>query len=286
MAYTVDAAFNEFYDAINLSGDHRSTANARKDSLISLLSGKFDVLEAFGTGSIPRFTALKARADVDIMVALHYGKHIQGKAPTQVLQDVRDALAYRTTVRKNGQAVTLYYDTWPNVDVVPVARAQDSAGNITHYEVPNANTGSWIKSRPKQHSNDIEAKATECGANFRRIIKMIKWWNQSHGDYLQSYHIEVLALKIFLGKSDNTSWEVHRFFDKSRPLLTSSLWHDMSTVDEYLSYNDRQEVLKRLSSAITKSKEAWYCTYGSNSDHKGAIALWRHIFGEKFPLYG
>src|SRR5688572_2190486 len=125
MAYTVEAAFNEFYDAINLSGDHRSTANARKDALISLLSGKFDVLEAFGTGSIPRFTALKGRADVDVMVALHYGKHIKGKTPTQVLQDVREALAYKTTVRKNGQAVTLYYDTWPNVDVVPVARVQD-----------------------------------------------------------------------------------------------------------------------------------------------------------------
>lgn len=156
MAYTVLTAFDVFYDTINLAGDHREVANARKDRVVSLLSNHFEILDAFGTGSIPRFTALKADSDLDVMVVLHYGKHIQNRTPTDVLQNVRDALSeHRNQVRKNGQAVTLYYNTWPNVDIVPVSRSIDSSGNVTHYNVPDSNTGTWIESTPKTHTSDI-----------------------------------------------------------------------------------------------------------------------------------
>jgi hypothetical protein len=93
MAYTVDAFFNAFYDQINLSGDHRETANTRRNRIVELLKKDFEILEAFGTGSIPKFTALKDRADLDVMVALHYGKHIKDKQPSTVLQNVRDSLS-------------------------------------------------------------------------------------------------------------------------------------------------------------------------------------------------
>jgi hypothetical protein len=38
-----------FYDRINLSGDHRQTANTRKDDVVARLKTKFDVLDAFAT---------------------------------------------------------------------------------------------------------------------------------------------------------------------------------------------------------------------------------------------
>jgi hypothetical protein len=287
MAYTVESSFNQFFDAINLSGDHRETANARKDKIISILGNTFSILEAFPSGSIPKYTALKDHADLDVIVALHYSKHIKGKSPKDVLQSVQDCLAeYKTNVRKNGQAVTLYYKTWPNVDVVPVSRYEDNNGNITHYNVPDSNTGVWIPSRPKNHANAIETKSSECGTNFRRIIKMIKWWNRCHSNYLQSYHIEVLALKVFDGNLDDTPWHVFQFFEKARALLQSSLFYDLGYVDDYLSYSDRQEVIMRLDTAISKSGNAWHCTYDKNSDHKTAIQIWRQIFGERFPTYG
>jgi tRNA nucleotidyltransferase (CCA-adding enzyme) len=121
MAYTVDASFNSFYDQINLGGDHREIANKRRDRIVELLRNDFEILEAFGTGSIPKSTALKGHADLDVMVVLHYGKHVKDKLPAIVLQNVRDSLSeYRTGVRSTGQAVTLGYDSWPNVDIVPM----------------------------------------------------------------------------------------------------------------------------------------------------------------------
>lgn len=287
MAYTVDASFNSFYDQINLSGDHREIANKRRDRIVELLKKDFEILDAFGTGSIPKFTALKGHADLDVMVVLHYGKHIKDKLPGTVLQNVRDSLSeYRTGVRSNGQAVTLGYDSWPNVDIVPVSRVVDDKGNVTQYEVPNSNTQNWMPSRPKKHANTIEARWTDCGQNFRRIIKMIKHWNRIHGEYLTSYHIEVLALNIFWSNLDDLPWNIHTFFDKARGLVGSSLWYEVNYADAYLTQANRQEAIKRLETATSKSLTAWHSTYGTNYDSETAIKTWKQIFGDKFPAYG
>jgi hypothetical protein len=287
MALTVAAAFDGFYETINLSGDHRETANARKDRVVRLLEKHFDIIESFATGSIPRFTALKGKSDVDVMVALHYSRHIHDKTPTAVLQSVRDALSeYRTGARKNGQAVTLYYDTWPNVDIVPVSRVVNANDEVTHYSVPNSNTDSWIKSRPKSHAANIERKASQCGANFRRITKMIKHWNLVHSDLLQSYHIEVLAWTVFDRNLDDTPWEVFQFLDNARRLLQNRIWYESGYVDEYLSTRDRQEILTRVDTAAERARYAWHATYGSNNNHNLAITTWKQIFGDAFPSYG
>jgi hypothetical protein len=287
MPYTVAVSFDRFYENINLAGKHRETANTRLDDIVATLSKSFDILEAFSTGSIPKYTALKHHADLDVMVVLHYGKHIQNKTPTQVLQFIRDSLSqWRTGARRNGQAVTLHYKTWPNVDIVPVCEVTHADGSFSHYNVPDSNTDSWIKSRPKSFASAIEAKSVECGKYFRRIIKMIKHWNRFHGDFLSSYHIEVLAMKVFSGYLVDMSWDIFQFFVEARKLLVSFLWHDTGFVDDYLSWNDRQEVLKRFDKAIEKSRMAWYKTCGSNYDDKGAIELWQQLFGKEFPNYG
>jgi hypothetical protein len=287
MPYTVAVSFDRFYENINLAGKHRETANTRRDDIVATLSKSFDILEAFSTGSIPKYTALKQHADLDVIVVLHYGKHIQNKTPAQVLQSVRDALAeWRTGARRNGQAVTLHYKTWPNVDIVPVCEVTYADGSFSHYNVPDSNTNNWIKSRPKSFALTIEAKSTECGKYFRRIIKMIKHWNRFHGDFLSSYHIEVLAMKVFNGYLGDMPWNVFLFFLEARKLLVGILWYDTGFVDDYLSWADRQEVLKRFDKAIEKSRMAWYKTCGSNYDDKGAIELWQQIFGNDFPNYG
>ncbi len=132
----------------------------------------------------------------------------------------------------------------------------------------------------------IESKSTECGYNFRRIIKMIKHWNRIHSDYLQSYHIEVLALNVFSGNIDDTCWNIYKFFEKARDLLIAPLWYDIGFADDYMSATDREQVLKRFDTAIEKSRLAWHFTYSDKNGHKSAIELWKQMFGDQFPSYG
>lgn len=287
MAYTIAVSFDTFYTNINLAGSHRDTANRRRDNIVSSLKKNFHVIEAFASGSIPRYTALKKHADLDVIVALHHGKHMKNKKPSEVLQEVRDVLAgYKTNVRKNGQAVTLYYKTWPNVDIVPVSRVVDDDGDITSYSIPNMNTEEWIKSKPKRHTSNMTSRAGLCGTNFRRVVTMIKHWNTIHGFYLQSYHIETLALIIFEAKMDDVTWDVFTFFEKASELVGSYLWHEGAWSDDYLTWDKRQEANKRLETARDKSRQAWHCTYGDNDNRKSAIEKWRSIFGSEFPQYG
>ena len=262
-------------------------ANRRRDDIVSIFKKKLDVIEAFASGSIPRYTALKGQADLDVIVALHYSKHIKEKLPSQVLQEVRDVLAeYRTNVRKNGQAVTLYYKTWPNVDIVPCSRVVDDNGNVTSYSIPDMNTEQWITSKPKTHTSNMTSQASLCGSNFRRVITMMKHWNKTHSSYLQSYHIEALAMNIFDSSMTDITWDVYSFFNQAADLVSNYLWYEDSLVDNYLNSNTRVEAIKRLETARDKSRDAWYKTYGDNNDHEGAINIWRQIFGDQFPTYG
>jgi hypothetical protein len=216
MPYTVSYCFDQFFENINLKGDHHSIASSRREKIVSLLQNDFEIIESFPTGSIPRYTAVTGHADLDVMVVLHYTKHIKNKKPSEVLGAVQQSLAeYRTGVRRNGQAVTLYYNSWPNVDVVPVSRVKNDDGSVRHYEVPNMNREQWIESRPKLHSHTLENRNSSYGEEFKKIIKMIKWWNHQHSSLLQSFHIEVIALNSLKGMFDNYSWDIFQFFDKA-----------------------------------------------------------------------
>ncbi len=287
MPYTVTYSFDKFRENIEPPAYERSIATNRKNRLVSLLEGDFEILDSFATGSLPRFTAVKNHADLDIMVVLHYSNHIKNKKPSQVLQEIRDCLGeYRTNVRKNGQAVTLYYKTWPNVDIVPVSRTVNNDGTVSHYNVPDMNTETWLESQPVRHSNEMSNRNKTFGFQFKRIVKMIKWWNHQHSSYLQSYHIEVLALNILSGTFSNYPWEIYQFFKKAVDLVSVPLWHNTGYVDYYLNGNKREETVSRLSTARDKAEKAWLKTTGDNDDHQGAITIWRQIFGDQFPEYG
>src|SRR5260370_6533647 len=259
MPYTVPYSFDAFFDNINLSGDHHSTAAARRDRIVSLLDNEFEIIEAFPTGSIPRYTAIRDYADLDVMVALHWTKHIKDKKPSEVLQAVQECLAeYRTGVRSNGQAVTLYYDTWPNVDVVPVSRVVNSDKTVSHYEVPDMNHQEWLASNPKRHSADMSARNQAFGDEFKKIVKMIKWWNHQHSSLMQGYHIDVMALQTLVGTFDSYAWNIFQFFESVVPLASSLLSHEGSFADNYLYLNSsaRSEIVKRLETARDTSRAA------------------------------
>lgn len=287
MPHTVTYSFDLFRQNIEPPSYQRETATPRKNHIVSLLEESFEIIDSFPTGSLPRYTAVKGYADLDIMIVLHYGKHIKNRKPSEVLLSVRERLSeYRTNVRRNGQAITMAYKTWPNVDIVPVSRVVNADDSVSHYNVPNMHNETWIKSQPVRHSNEMTERNASYGQQFKRIVKMIKWWNHQHSSYLQSFHIEVLALNILSGSFSNYPWQIFRFFDKAAEIVQAPLYHYVGNVDSYFDWKRRQEAVKRLNTAKDKSRSAWNLTYGDNDDHEGAIKIWRQIFGNEFPQYG
>jgi hypothetical protein len=169
MAWTTEGAFGDFYGEINLPGDHHGIANVLRDWVLQRLRNNgMRVLEAVPFGSIPRFTALTEHADVDVLAVLHYTKHIEDRKRSEVLLNVKNmrGTGQAGKGRRNGQAVTVTFQSWPNIDVVPASRiAKD--GVVTGYEIPDMNREVWLPTNPPQHSRDISTPVSHRGPRFR-----------------------------------------------------------------------------------------------------------------------
>lgn len=279
----MDRAFEDFHAAINLVGDHR-TANARKDWIVSRLGSTFTIMDSFAMGSIPKYTALADHADIDILVALHYSDHIKDRKPSTVLANVKAALGTSAGgIRRNGQAVTVRFNSWPDVDVVPASRTV-SNGAVTGYSIPDMRREVWIPSRPRSHARRVADAAATNGPKFRQVIKMIKDWNRRQSVQLQSYHIEAIALRAMFTWTDY-SWAAFQFFEEAQGHL-DFMWYDDADAAAYLDWSRRTQVRQQLQAAAGIARSAWNLTYASNDDHQRAIAEWRRVFGQRFPTYG
>lgn len=285
MPYTVPVSFDRFIENISLKGKHWETAIARRDLIVQRLISGFDVVDAFPTGSLVRETALRQRADMDIMVVLHYRKHIEGKAPNDVLQAVRDHLGNSAgLVKKNGQAVTIHYTAWPKVDIVPVYFVGSDAKNPIYYKFPDKNKGQWCDTDPRKHDLLVRQQSDR----GRQLIQVIKTWNLAHSDYLRSFHIETMVLN-FQAHGGSWPWEVYRFFDLALTSIDYQMYHPDSIngrVDDYLSYADRVQIKIRLGVAKKQAMMAWYYYEIGGASHQKSVDIYRTLFGDQFPAYG
>jgi hypothetical protein len=113
---------------------------------------------------------------------------------------------------------------------------------------------------------------------------MVKDWNRRQRVALQSYHIEVIALKMVedYWTFDDYSFAVSSWFEVARKFMWYCPYegHDAA---EYLSYDDTHAALTQLKETEVIARRAWHLTYDSNHDDKAAIALWGKLFGRKFP---
>jgi hypothetical protein len=285
MAWTTQGAFDVFYSEINLPGDHHAIANTRRDWVLQRLRNNgLNVLEAIAFGSIPRFTALKEHADVDVMAVLHHGYHIKDRKPSQVLMATKTALGtgQAGTGRRNGQAVTVSFESWPSIDVVPAARMVDSNGTVTGYEIPDMNREVWLPTNPPRHTSDMAAAVAARGPNFRKVIKMVKHWNRRQTVKLQSYHIEVIALNLS-ATWDEFNWPIYKWFEAAES-ATQFCWHGDQDVSDYLDWRRRDLAKAQISAAAASANVAWYQAYRGND--QAAIATWKSVFGQSFPSYG
>jgi len=281
MPYLVSASFDRLLANITITGDLRSIANARRDAISALLQEAFDILDIFPTGSIVRGTGVKGRSDVDVMVVLHYGKHVEGKSPRLVLEDMRDALSEYNAqiVKKNGQAVTLYFKTWPNVDIVPAKRV--TAGNGFVLQIPDMNTGTWISTHPAGHDQAMAA----IPLRRRQLVRMIKCWNQAHSETVLSYHIEQIALRTTEahdGAWDEASWPwaINQFFGKAIELTEPT-----APMSEPYEVEEWSQMRERLRRAKDLALDGWYAVH-QDRDVETAVSRYRILFGDKFPSYG
>lgn len=293
MATTIESAFREFKSNLEPTGLQKSTVSSRQQSVREVLDNELSVQDSFLTGSYSRSTMIAPlkEADVDIFIVLdnQYFHHYNGQNGGQagLLDLLKRALkkTYTQTpdISRNGQAVTITFTDFM-VDVVPAFNR--SGGG---YLIPNSISQNWISTDPKKH---VEIWADENKAHNGDLVpltKMVKRWNKMINNHFQSYHLEVMVLRILHRiKINNYKSGIRYFFDKARNYVTKKNPDPAGYEDDVGSYiNTRYKVndaVSRINTAYTRALKAE--DYASKYQIGNAIEMWRLIFGNYFPSYG
>ena len=296
---TVDEAFRKFKSRLELNDKEQKNATARQTEVRDYLDTKFAIDRSFLTGSYARHTKTKPLKDIDIFFVLKESeKHYRSKAPSVVIGAFHDALVEKygeSAVRKQSRSVGIDFgvviDAEDNtdyrvvsVDVVPAFADGDN------YEIPDNDTGKWIKTNPETHASKATAAHQAFSNEWKGLVRMVKYWNNNarHGEkpVKPSFLIEVMAHQcLYGGWQGRFDYEIQGYFSTLADRIFDE-WPDPAGLGPAISDGmdaDRKQRGRKL--LQTAGREATLAIDHVRNGRNGeALKAWRALFGPKFPL--
>ena len=296
---TVDEAFRKFKSRLELNEKEQKNASARQTEVRDYLVTKFAIDRSFLTGSYARYTKTKPLKDIDIFFVLKDSeKHYRSKAPSVVICAFYDALVEKygtAAVRKQSRSVNVDFgvvvDADDNtdyrvvsVDVVPAFAAGDD------YEIPDDDTGNWIKTNPEIHASKATAAHQAFSNEWKGLVRMVKYWNNNarHGEkpVKPSFLIEVMALQCLHGDwQGRFEYEIQAFFSTLADRIFDE-WPDPAALGPAISNGmDAARKQRARDLVMAASRDATIAIDHARRGRNGeALKPWRVLFGPKFPL--
>lgn len=297
---TVDEAFRKFKRRLELNDKEQANASARQNEVRDYLDTKFAIDNSFLTGSYRRHTKTKPLKDIDIFFVLKESeRHYREKAPSVVIGKFYDALVEKygkDAVRKQSRSVNVDFgvvvDADDNtdyrvlsVDVVPAFAQGDD------YEIPDTDTGKWIKTNPKIHADKATAAHQAFSNEWKGLVRMVKYWNNNskHGadkPIKPSFLIEVMALECLHGGwQGRFDIEIQALFATAADRIFDT-WPDPAGMGPPISDGMDSARKQRARELLTAaSREASLAiNLGRQGRNGDALKAWRNLFGPKFPL--
>jgi predicted nucleotidyltransferase len=296
---TVDEAFRKFKSRLELNDREQKNASARHTEVREYLVTKFDIDRSFLTGSYARYTKTKPLKDIDIFFALKESeKNYRSEAPSVVINDFFDALAEKygkDALRKQSRSVNLDFgvviDVEDNtdyrivsIDVVPAFAENED------YEIPDDDTGKWIKTNPEIHARKATDKHQAYSNEWKGLVRMVKYWNNNprHGErpVKPSFLIEVMALQcLYGGWQGRFDYEIQGFFSTLADRIYDE-WPDPAGLGPPISNGmDVARKQRARDLLMEASREATIAIDHIRRGRNGeALKAWRALFGPKFPL--
>jgi hypothetical protein len=168
-----------------------------------------------------------------------------------------------------------------SIDAVPAF----DAGN-SEYEIPDKQTGTWIKTNPEKHKEQSTAKNKELNGRWVPLVKMAKAWNRANGKPVKpSFLVEVMAEELVEAPFSNYPDEIRNLFAAMEARIGDT-WADPAGLGPPVS----DQMTPQLVAAARKSlqeaqRKATLARRSEATGHQGeALSTWREILGEYFPL--
>jgi hypothetical protein len=293
---TIDESFRKFKSRLELNEKEQKNASARHQEIREHMRTRFDIKDDFLSGSYRRYTKTKPLKDVDIFCVLGQKEaYFRKEHPSKVLVVFENALADKygakaVTWQRRSATVDfgVVVDSEDNtdyrvvsMDVIPAFEDGDN------YEIPDGNSGKWIKTNPKIH----EEKATDAhqayDSEWKGLVRMMKYWNNHHDKPVKpSFLVEVMALEClappFSGRFD---YEFQSMFATLANRIHDT-WEDPAGLGPPVS--DMMDTGQKATARTALGQAARQCTLAIDLARQGkngdALKAWRSLFGPKFPL--
>lgn len=297
---TIEEAFRKFKTRLELNEREQKNASTRQSEVREYLVTKFKVETSFLTGSYARYTKTKPLKDIDIFVVLKEAeRHYRDKAPSVAIGDFHSALC-----DKYGSSATRKQSRSVNVDFGVVVDAEDNTDYRilsvdvvpaftvgSDYEIPDTDTGTWIKTNPKIHAEEATAAHQAYSNEWKGLVRMVKYWNNNpkHGadkPVKPSFLIEVMAMQCLHGGwGGSFEYEIEALFATFADRIFD-VWPDPAGLGPPVSNGmdaARKQRARDLLLAASRDARAAInlARQGRNVE---ALKAWRNLFGPKFPL--
>lgn len=284
---TVQEKFDQYLtDYLNLTKEDIKKVQVHiqlRDELEKNLEFKgedHDETYSFLTGSYSRNTVIRPPKDIDFFVVLNDKKY--GNLSPRALLDllaktIREILPEKTIFQQT-HSITVEFDEEFSIDVIPAFETNQKLYKIPHV---SEDEEQWLESNPKVHQEKLTNANTTVNNLLIPIIKLLKAWKRDKYDYVKSFHLELLAVKILENsKIKNYAHGISLFFDQAFQFLDATCIVDPANennlVDDYLNEGNRKRLKKLISEEGLVSKNAIKLENNDNVDD--AIREWNKIF--------
>ncbi|ENO90220.1 CBASS oligonucleotide cyclase [Thauera linaloolentis] len=296
---TVDEAFRKFKSRLELNDREQKNASARHTEVRGFVRTKFAIDRDFLTGSYARYTKTKPLKDIDIFFVMKQAeRHYREKAAGVVLDKYKEVLVEKygeKAVRRQSRSINIDFGVDVkeedktdykilSVDVVPAFDSGDD------YEIPDGDTGKWIKTNPQKHAEKAVDAHRAYGSEWKGLVRMAKYWNNNkkHGEkpVKPSFLIEVIALDcLYGGWSGQFDREMQAFFATLAQRIGET-WADPAGLGPPISASmDATRIANARRTLEEAARQAGIAINHVRQGRNGeALRTWRELFGPMFPL--
>lgn len=199
---TVQRAFEEFLQELELTDAEREDASGQHTRLREALQQRMAVADNFLSGSYRRHTAIRPLNDIDVFLVLKENEdHDRDSTPDAVLTKIQDTLEEiwpGKTATVQSRSVNIEFSgTGIAYDVVPAFADGDGV-----YLIPDRDVGGWIQTNPKIHAERSTAANELAGKKLKPLLKALKHANCHHDGECRSFHLEVLSWSALTAAPD------------------------------------------------------------------------------------
>lgn len=293
---TIDEAFAKFKSRQELTTREQEDVSRRHKEVRNVVADTVRVERDFLSGSYARWTKTRPLKDVDVFCVLHKDERAyRDRHPSAILKKIEEGLVPvygQDHVRVDRMAVTVDFgvavseddetdDKVMSIDVVP-GFPKDG-----HFEIPDADFGTWIETSPETHARLAVQAHDAYGREWKPLVRMIKKWNRHNGrPVTPSFLLEVMALDLLVPPfSGGYPYELKSFLASAADRI-HDVWPDPGglgpPVSNGMTPAQKDAAKRALTSAEASVSQAILLVrQGKNGE---ALQAWRGLFGPQFPL--